>query len=191
MDDTKELSSHSFPQIYEQLDIDVQDLGCLMLEVEPLEILRYVPGGKDDLYFSDSDQHKYVAGAVGEEVAHVTLLYGLLKSAKEYKPQIDQVLQGWQPGSITVDEVNYFDSHHGDEPYYCIVANLVVTSELLDAHTRLSFLPHINTFQTYQPHISLAYIKKDQDLLEKWLKHLSGWFTGRQLNAKELNYGRE
>jgi len=74
-------------------------------------------------------------------------------------------LEGWEPESLRVAEVSYFDSPNNEE-YYCIIAKVDVSKNLMDARSRLELLPHINTFPDYKAHITLGYIKKDQNVLD-------------------------
>lgn len=175
------LSSRQFPEVYRQLGIDTRQLGCVMLALDPLDIVSHVPDGERDLYFSERDDFAYAAGAVGETTAHVTLLHGLLTPAVNYIPQIETVLGDWSPADVAVTEVGYFDCPNGEEPYYCIVAHLRPSFNLLEANARLRLLPHISTFPTYKAHITLAYIKNDPTVRDKWIHHLSAIYAGKQL----------
>jgi len=73
--------------------------------------------------------------------------------------------------------------------YYCIVANIKVTEELQDAHNRLEFLPHINTFDSYKPHVTIAYIKKNPVTRKLIIDDLKRKLVGKKLKALKINYG--
>lgn len=61
--------------LYKTLGIDVDKLGCIMANVEPLDIANSVEFSMlDDLYYGEG----YQQGAVAEKTAHVTLLYGIV-----------------------------------------------------------------------------------------------------------------
>lgn len=135
----------------------VSRLGCVMQDVEPVD-LSALPD--EWCYTSPHPDRRWISGKqVGE--AHVTLLYGLLDNANTIREDVDEVLDGWEPGTISASDFEVFPSPFEDEPYSCIVARLDVTDNLLDAHARLSLLPHVNTYPTYKPHVTLAYVHKD------------------------------
>ncbi len=190
------ISPHQIPEVYDDLDVgpsvDLQRLGCVMLDVEPLEIVKHVPDGAVDLYTSTDERFPFVAGAVGELVPHVTLKYGLLKSATEWRPHIERALSGWSPEPVTVTGAGYFESPPGvAESWYCIVGRLALTQNLLEGHARLNRLPHIDMHPTYQPHITLAYIQPDPALRDKWVDSLTERLTDTRMAVKsELNYGK-
>lgn len=182
------LSSHSFPQVYEDLGIDVQELGCIMLNTEPLKVSDVIDA--DHLYYAaDKAHYKYINGIVSETVPHVTLLFGLMSSGQAMKKHVDAVLNDWTLPALEVDHVDFFESKVETEPYYCLVAKITPSEELLEGNARLSFLPHIDTFPTYQPHITLAYIKKDETLRDSYLELLNTRFKGKTVDPKDINYG--
>lgn len=188
-------SVHKFRHIHDELDIRISDLGCIMLDTDTVPVTeimsKFKSSPQDDLYVSPRvEERKWINGAVGERSAHVTLLYGLMEKGLTWKRYVDELLDGIDLHDIEIDCIDYFDSPYPDDPYYCIVAKVFVTEELALAHSRLSYLPHINTFPEYNAHVTLAYIKKDVDILEQWLEGLSiGMDT--YLIGREINYGGE
>jgi 2'-5' RNA ligase len=182
------LSSHSFPQVYEDLGIDPQLLGCIMLNTEPLEVSDIID--EEHLYYAaDPSKYKFVNGVVSETVPHVTLLFGLMRTGLELKKHVDAVLNEWTLPALGIDHVDFFESKIESEPYYCLVAKIVPSAELLEGNARLRFLPHIDTFPTYQPHITLAYIKKDEALRDTYLDLLNTRFKGKSIDPRDINYG--
>lgn len=185
-----QLSSHQFTDMYKELGIDVTELGCVMLDVEPIHVLQMVENAEDDLYFTKDPKKFWIKGAVAEKTAHATLMYGLLEHATKMRKYINRVLKDWTLRSVEVESVGKFDSQYPDEPYYCVVAHLKVTPRLLEGNERLKFLPHINTFAGYKPHITLAYIKKDDKILNKWTTTLGRELKGRRyMFSDKLNLG--
>jgi 2'-5' RNA ligase len=182
--DKRGITNHNFPDIYTTLDIDTKCLGCVMVELDGLNVVTKVPGGADDLYYSKDERFTYAQGAVGEKDPHVTLLYGLMESGTVYQSAIEHALIGWQAEDIVIEGIDFFDSPVETEEFYCIVAKVKPTLNLLEGNARLRLLPHISTFPTYKPHVTLAYIKKDPDIRDKWIKYLSGSYTGRILAVK-------
>lgn len=186
----KQISAHQFPKVYEALDISLSELGCVMLDLEPsidlIKIGNEMESGKS-LYYSGNKEYFWIDGFVGKN-PHVTLLYGLLGPAIDYKQLIDEVLTGWELKTIEVESIGYFESPYKDEPYRCIIAHVKVTPKLLEGHNRLEFLPHINTFAGYKAHFTLAYVKKDKVSIDS-IKNFSS-LVGKKFNIKDkLNLG--
>src|SRR5439155_25389792 len=98
---------------------------------------------EEDLYYAKEKDRFWIDGIVSEKVCHVTLLYGLMQSGNDWKRYVDSLLEGWSVKNVEIDNVTYFDSPYENEPYYCLIARLVVSPELLDANGRLRKLPHI------------------------------------------------
>lgn len=190
----KQIKSHSYPKVYEGLGFNLSTLGCVMLDVEPLESMYSiaVDGAESVLYYAKDKSRFWIDGWIADKVAHVTLLYGLLETAKNYKWHIEQVLKDWSLEDVTISDIGFFDSPYEDEPYYCIIAHIETTPKLIEGHQRLELLPHINTFAGYKPHMTIAYIKKDQgekhrdDMIAKF-KEI---WVGKKLKVRpELNLG--
>lgn len=176
-----QISARDYPDLYDDMEIDPDNLGCIMLDLEPMKVMEYIEGHEDDLY----ENPKWDQGSVpAETVPHVTLLYGLLENGNKWKKKVDMVLKDWSVKSVTVEEVGYFDTPDS----YAIVAHLEKTPELVDGHERLTLLPHINTFSEYKPHMTLAYVKKEADP-ETWVKALNKVYKGKKIKASAINYG--
>lgn len=187
----KQLSSHQYEDIYKALNVDLDQLGCIMADLKPLESM-YSPeddGLADILYKSKDPKKKWINGWVVGKTAHVTLLYGLLENGHLWKKHVDKVLKGWELKTVTIDHIDKFDSQYKDEPYYCIVAHIKVTDALQEGHDRLQFLPHIDTFTGYKPHMTIAYIKKDEKILKDTLKWMNTLWKGSRLTVEGINYG--
>ena len=179
-----QVSSREHPEIYEDLDIDPNDLGCIMLDLDRLEVLSVVgEGASSDLASTVTMDRTAVPG---EEATHVTLLYGLLENGNVWKDKVDTLLEGWDMESVTIKDIGYFDLPES----YAIVAHVETTTDLLEGHNRLTLLPHIQTFSDYRPHVTLAYISKEADL-GKWLTALNAQYEGAELKVNGLNYGDE
>ena len=188
MKDNKQLNSHMFENIYKDLVIDVNKLGCVMLNVVPQE---NVSVNEEYLYYAKNKDHYWIDGLVINKVGHITILYGLLESALKWEKYVRQVLKGWSVASIEIEDVGFFESPMPDEPYYCIVAFVKVTDKLLEGKQRLELLPHINTFTEYKPHVTLAYVKKDEKARDFVIEYFESLLKGRTVKLKEgLNLGK-
>lgn len=182
------LNSNQFREMYAEMGINIDKLGCIMLDVDGGSI-ESPP--EQDLYFTINPDRFWIKGFVAGHTPHVTLLYGLMESGNtKWKWEVDKVLEGWEMKLLSIAHVGYFDSPYPDEPYYCIVAHLLITPELLEGHKRLEFLPHINTFPDYKAHITLCYIKKDEAKRDALIRHYNETLTGKTLPVIQLNYGK-
>ena len=180
-----QITAMQYPDVYKELGIDLGNLGCIFLDVEPLEVSDLIP--EDELYYSGN--HKYVSGVVSEDIPHMTVLYGLMRTGSEMRRHVDAVLDGWLPDMVIIDNVAAWESTYEDDPYYCIVAKIQVTDQLKEGNGRLRFLPHVDTFIDYAPHITLAYIKKDEAFRDDLVYALNERFAGKEVKVKGINYG--
>lgn len=151
-----------------------------MLDTEPIGEL---PIPKEYLYYHpDPDRH--IQGLVSAHTPHVTLLGGILPGVKKW--HVDSVLEDWWVKQIRLYEVDVFDSPDGT--YYCVVVG-VFTDQLIEAHKRLSLLPHINAFPDFKAHLTLAYIKHDDEILQKTLDIVRPMVEYNYLDTRQINYG--
>lgn len=185
------LNANSFSDMYKEMGINIDKLGCIMADLEPI-------GSKEDylidesaLYKTKNPDHKWIKGWIASDTSHVTLLYGLMENGHTWKKYVDKVLSGWSLPSVTIDHVGYFDSPYEDDPYYCIVAHLKITPALIEGNQRLQFLPHINTYPDFKAHATVCYIKKDEKLRDQIIARLNGAnsLKGKNLRVTGLNYG--
>jgi len=188
------MNSHQFKQVYEWLGINLNTLGCVMLDLEPLDNMRATDAYKAalPLYFAKNKERFWIDGWVCDKVPHITLLYGLLAKAKSLELHIGAVLCDWHINEVEIEDIGFFESPYSDESYWCIVAHIKVTPELLEGHRRLEFLPHINTFDGYKPHMTIAYIQKEwgEEKRHQWIEYLKELWLGRKLKVKQtLNLG--
>ena len=184
------LNSHNFESTYKELKIDLNRLGCLMLDIKwPVGMWSVAQEGDEaSMYYTKHKDRFWINGWVADK-AHLTLLYGFLKPAYKWKKYILRVLKGWEFPKVEIDHVGYFDSPYKDDLYYCVVAHLKVSPELLEGHQRCQFLPHVNTFPGYKPHVTICYIKKDPEILKTYLEFLNKLLTGKHIEITKLNFG--
>jgi HK97 family phage portal protein len=180
----KQVSANDFPGLYDDIDIDVDKLGCIMIDTETIKVTKFVEGGTADLVEAGVASD-HVMGAVAEREAHVTLLFGLLENGNVWKDKVDTLLEGWSLDGVLIKDVTAFDL--GDS--YAIVGLIKKTPELTDGHERLTLLPHIQTFSEYKPHLTLAYVEHDAEVADKWVEALRSEYKGTSLNTKGINYG--
>lgn len=183
--------AHDYPKVYEDLGIDLSLLGCIMLNIPAQSVVDKVKEiiPELDAYYARDNKRFWIKGLTSVEDMHCTLLYGLTRTGAEYRKHVDTVLDGRLPGSVTVDHVSYFDSPYENEEYYCIVAHLVITPELQEAHDRLTMLPHIKTFPGYKAHITLGYIVKDEEKRDEYVSQLNQALKMSTVPTGGINYG--
>lgn len=180
------LSGYNYEDVYKDLHISRLNLGCVMMDTENLPDFKI---SEEILYYSPNPEMKYVQGQVSERSPHVTLLYGIQPGVKKW--HVDRVLDGWEMPKVSVESVGHFDPELPSDPYYCMVAHLDV-EPLLEAHQRLSFLPHVNTYPDYKAHLTLAYIDKrkiTEDEFFNLKRDLYHYLSGVTLSPLGINYG--
>ena len=169
--------------LYKLLGIDTGELGCMMAKFStPTRLLNEIP--ENLLYHDPADPGEY--GKVFD--SHVTLLYGLLKPAHETREAVDLVLRGLVfPELIHFGAADWFTPQ--DQPYDVLYMPPAFGYQFVDAHRRLSRLPHVNLHPEYRPHLTLAYVKKGSAPAAAWhVNRIAGdyrtlWFHG-------YDYGR-
>lgn len=199
----KEVKAHDYKEIYEMLGYNLSKLGCLMLDTEQIKLPTHIiqdwetgAGVNFDTFFKDLYMYKsgnkdrfWINGYVAENTPHLTLFYGFLQEAKCYKKHIEMLLLNSNINTVKIEDVSFFESPYEDEPYYCIVAKVEKTSELLEAHNKMTLLPNIQTFPEYKPHITIAYIKKDTIARDVFIEDLKHSLVGKEIRVIGLNYG--
>lgn len=184
-----QVNAYDFPVIYQRLGITPGSLGCIMLDVEPIPVQDILERPDDWFYFSDMAELRYVKGPVAATVAHATLLYGLTPDAnagQNQRASIDELLDGLDLSSVTIDHIEQFAPQY-NQPYACIVGILKTDNDLGEANRRLRFLPHIDTFINYVPHVTLAYV--DQDQADYAMTRFTDMVVGDTQKAIGINYG--
>ena len=156
--------------MYDALGVDTDNLGCVMLDVE-LTGLQYTPAmlAFKDMGFLPCEHH-------------VTLLYGLLKPAIEWRNHIDDLLSNFdQTMEIWGSGLSIF----GDGTQDIVVAE-VQGKRIKDANQELKRLPHIDTY-AYRPHITLAYMPVG--LGQVFINEVGSWGIGKLGYGTDINYG--
>jgi hypothetical protein len=188
------VTAYDYPAIYERIGMTGPGkLGCIMLELEPIPVHRMLGGDMfAPRYFWPSDDPQgrmsYAKGPVANNGAHATLLYGLTPNESagvSQRESVDELLDGLDLSSVAVQDVGYFPGQFG-LPYACVIAH-VSSPDLIEANRRLRFLPHVDTFLDYRPHVSLAYVHADDR--DSAVATLSDSLVGLTLAARGVNYG--
>ena len=197
-----EIKAHNYKEIYEALGYNLSKLGCLMLDTEPIILSDYliqdIGSGavcnfnelvKSYGYFAKNKDRFWIDGYVADKTPHLTLFYGFLQEAGCFKWHIEKLLEGTNISSVKIEDVSFFESPYEDEPYYCIVAKVEKTPQLLEAHNKMTLLPNLQTFPDYKPHITIAYIIKDEKIRDDFITQMKKELVGKELKVIGLNYG--
>ncbi len=110
---------------------------------------------------------------------HITVLYGLHEDAIE---PVQYLADGFGEIKATVGDIDVFGARD-----YDVVILRIESKDLHRLHGRLSTLPHTSTFPTYEPHITLAYVKSGEGAQFKGSGPLTGevlTFDGFSLSDK-------
>jgi len=172
-------NAHDFENIYQEIGIDTGSLGCIMIDVDASNIPPFL----NTQNLAPNNNHSATTGE-----AHVTLLFGLLKSGVTWKKYVDQVLQGVSIQNVLVTSVGFFDNPNvGDS--YCIIANIAISPEIQLAHDRLAILPHVDTFYPFHPHMTLCFIKRDDKIRDNVVEYYNAMISGKTFATLGINYG--
>jgi len=145
------MNAFEFENLYEKYSIDINNMTCVMLKTQDIPVDTLLDERK--LFFADKEHLPFVQGAVASNNSHITLHQSLLPCVTD--EDIDLVLDGCEPaGFVTINSIETFTG----QEYSTIVAKVNVDDWILEAHTRLSFLPHVDLFEDFIPHITLAYV---------------------------------
>jgi hypothetical protein len=172
-----------FKTVTDSLGIFPDELGVVMLDFEAINN----PGMPNEWFYYSSDAETWwTKGWVGG-MAHLTLKYGFLKPASELKNEIGALVKGLTLPTVDVAEATSFQTPGA--PYSAVVLKLAEDEKLLEFHRRLSYLPHIDTFTPWVPHVTLAYVHADK--ASQAVALASKTMVGRRLIPRGLNLGEE
>jgi hypothetical protein len=117
-----------------------------------------------------------------QDSAHITLLYGLDDSveAEDVQKIIDKV----KLGPLKTGKVSFFpDSGVGE-----VLKFEINSQEIFNINKLLQQLPHPGKTHDFNPHITIAYLKKGQ--AKKYVEDERFNSTSFDLNPKDINYSK-
>jgi 2'-5' RNA ligase len=180
------MTNDEIKDMYLEMGIDLNELGCIMLEVEKLTVSDVVP--EEELYFSGSA--KFAQGIVCEwKEPHVTLLFGLMQKGQTWRKYVDMLIEDIDLTKIKINEVITFDNVMDGDEVSIYVGEVEPTEELIKANAELRRLSHIDTFVDYKPHITLFYAKRNDEIKQDLLNELNERFAGKSISTGGLDYG--
>ena len=145
--------ANDVPEIYEDLGINISELGVLMLSTEN-PLAEPIPA--DAEFKSENPDHWWVKGLLDHW--HATVRYGFLPGVK--KSHVDRVVGDIQlPSHLLLNgHFECFSSPYKDDDYDCVVF-VLRSRELNELNAALSVLPNVNTYIEYKPHITIGYFQ--------------------------------
>jgi 2'-5' RNA ligase superfamily len=163
-------NAQHYADLLAQAGIDPDRMGCVMADFDPIPVTSLLPRS---ITFATDPNRPWVRAKVAESGSHVTLLYGLLDPQAAASPDplnhraagqhltstIYYLLFDLMPlDPVTVTGAAFFPSPGVS---YGAVVLLIDSPQFREANRRLRFLPHIDTFAEYRPHLTLAYVANE------------------------------
>ena len=127
------------------------DFGCVMLYADSPDWDKFTQRviDKDDLYFAPDDDYGL------EKQPHITVLFGL-HDKKINKEQLFDILRNTPSFRIGVQDMDIFEN----EKFDVVKLNVPRNEFLLNMHNKFREFPHTMTHPDYNPHMTVAYVKK-------------------------------
>lgn len=164
----KKQNIYRLPQVSEASSYSY---SCVMFRLDKNDAKRIMDWSKENV----PEKDLYTDGEKGrEDDIHVTVLYGLhTTDANDVKEQ----LKGSKGGSLTLGKISKFEAKD-----YDVLKISVDGSGLRKLNKSLKELPYTSKFEDYNPHCTIAYVKKGS------CDHLLGdrSFDGMKAEIKSL-----
>jgi len=159
--DMKVTSETDSPYSYSSVDIGG--------ELES-EILKYAQSIPDDLIFDEE-------GFGREEDNHITLLFGM---HDDDDVNLKEQLKDVAPFEVELGDISFFEADG-----YRVMKIDVISEELVALHDKLRLnLENTQTFDEYNPHVTIAYVKShyNDKEMDKQI------FNGRTASINEVHF---
>jgi hypothetical protein len=129
-------------------EFKVRKRGCVMMMVNISnwnDVCQMI--NAEDVYSIDEDHGI-------EQTPHITVLYGFYSFVMPH--DVLEVLNTFKQPSVRFGNIGIFEDH----PDFDVVKIDVESEDLNNMHSELLNLPNEQTFPTYKPHMTIAYLKK-------------------------------
>lgn len=127
------------------------DFGCVMIDIDIDNWKDFESNiDKNDLYDPENDKHGF------ETEPHLTLLYGLHSEVSDEDVESSLKKFDLKNLKIEIDGIGSFENDNFD----VLKMNVKKTKLLNDIHNSLKELPNSDQYVEYNPHITIAYLKK-------------------------------
>ena len=128
--------------------------GCVMMDPKKIKGWKEVHLAgidEDDLYEPDNDDYGL------EEQPHITIVYGIHEDEVDPSVVVDMMEQKMLPVKVQISEIDFFEN----KEYDVIKYNVPVTEQLQEYRDMfMDAFENTQTFSGYNPHITIAYVKK-------------------------------
>lgn len=153
--------------------LGIKNVNYIMLDIAGFPRVNI---DEELLYYGED----YEQGIV--EQPHVTVAANVLPMVE--KKHVDMLDIDW-PTTVTLDRPAFFEQDDKD----IFVYKVVLAPELEKAHNTLLQLPHMTHFPEYNPHITLAYMKKMEPERMSFMVSEAMRHNGRVFEVHNINYG--
>lgn len=141
--------------LLEQKNQEEQVYGCVMMEPNKIKDWKenHLNGiEEDDVFIKPSDDSYGL-----EENPHITILYGIHEDEIDPSVIVDMMEQKLKPVKVQIKEIDIFENPEYDVVKY----NVPVTAQLQTYRDMfMKSFPNTQTFPKYEPHMTIAYVKK-------------------------------
>jgi len=139
----------------EEIVKELDSRGCLMLDLS-----KKISNWKDitkiidpnDIYIDSTDDYGI------ENHPHITILYGFLPSimGEDVKEFLSDMTQNVK---FSLSGIGVFPG--GEKKAFDVVKFDIISPDLQTLHERCKQIPNKETFPDYNPHMTIAYVKKE------------------------------
>lgn len=159
--------------------------GCVMLDVtngDSIDIIRKMQDeiADEDLYNDPENPNRFGK----QDDVHITALYGLVSEQDDEDAatpeDVEKVVMKYKPFTVQISEISMFDN----EKFDVVKIAVIPSDELIALHEELKEFPYKSDFDTYVPHITLAYCLKGTG--KKYLKKFKDIITIEDI--KDVTY---
>jgi len=129
----------------------------------------------EDIYIDEKDPSY---GRIKDP--HITVLYGL---SDEFPDEVKHVAKDIKPVIVEIGDLSLFT----DNPKFIVLKFEIKSSELEKLNSKLkNELEYTSSYVDYNPHMIVAYLKKDMSNVDTWVNSLNNSLNGTKIEFKTL-----